>query len=118
MTHPREFVECALGSLVNILVGGDEASIEAPFATSGIIFSAANENLQFAFVEAEDNTVDRYQNLGITFVVFHCFLPEVSIEAGAETDDDQCADDVECAPALLNRLLKVCREGDGVHLLL
>lgn len=43
-------------------------------------------------------------------------LPEIGIEASAEADDDERADDVKGAPALLDALLEVGREGDGIDL--
>ena len=45
-------------------------------------------------------------------------LPEVIIEAAAESDNNQCAYDIEKAPTLLDGLLEIGREGDGIHLLL
>ena len=45
-------------------------------------------------------------------------LPEVPVEASAETHDNKSADDVEGTPALPDRLLEVGGEGDGIYLFL
>ena len=52
-----ELVEYAVGCIVNALVAADETSVEAPFATTGIHLSTANQDLQFPFIETEDDAV-------------------------------------------------------------
>jgi len=111
----REFVEHTVGGIVHVLVGGDEASIEAPFAASRVDLTTADENLQFTLVEAEDDTVDCYQYLCVVFIECHC-LPEVSIETSTEADDQEGAYDIPDTPAFTDALLEVGREGDGIDL--
>jgi hypothetical protein len=57
--HTGELEEHAMGGIVDALVVADEASVEAPFATTGIHLSASDEQLQVIPVEAEDDTVYR-----------------------------------------------------------
>jgi hypothetical protein len=52
-----KFEEHTVGSIVDALVAANEASIEAPFATTRVHLALAYQYLQHTFVETEDNAV-------------------------------------------------------------
>src|SRR5574344_540945 len=54
-----QFIHSTVGSIIDALVRGDEASVETPFAASGIHLSPAYQYLQFPFIETKDNAVYR-----------------------------------------------------------
>ena len=60
-----KFEEHAVGRFVDTLVAADEASVEAPFATTRVHLTTTDEDLQLPFVETEDDTVDRQPDFGM-----------------------------------------------------
>ena len=59
VSKSSEFVEHAVSGIVDTLVAADEASVEAPFATTWVHLTTTYQNLQLSFVEAKDDTVYR-----------------------------------------------------------
>ena len=72
VVESRQRLQCAFGGVVNALVGSDEASIEAPLATSGIHLASADEHLQLLLIETEDDDVDRHPDFRMFNIVSHC----------------------------------------------
>jgi hypothetical protein len=50
-------VEYTVSGIIDTLVAADEASVEAPFATTRFHMPSSDENLQLTFIEAKDDTV-------------------------------------------------------------
>ena len=103
LAQARQFVKGTVGCIVQALVAADEASVEAPFAASGIHITLADKYLQLVVGKAEDDTVNGQQYfLKFRIIRSHdSCLPEISIECHGDAEDDNRVDDIPLGPGSL-----------------
>ena len=92
----RQLEKCTVGGFIETLVAANEASVETPLATPWVQMSATDQDLQLVIVEAEDDTVDRQQDLLEFFIICsHCVLnrlPQCNIQNGQDKDNTEGTD--------------------------